>query len=75
MMFEIFNIARKDGLVGLESHIEYPKDSAILKKYPAFLKNHHALTFFADTMRVIITGSVQSHDLEDLMDADIEASH
>ncbi len=75
MMFEVFNIARKDGLVGLESHIENPKDSAILKKYPTFLHNHHALTFFADTMRVIITGSVQPHDLEDMMDTDIEASH
>lgn len=75
MMFEIFNIARKDGLVGLESHIENPKSSTIFKKYPTFLNNHHAITFFADTMRVIISGSVQPHDLEDLMDTDIEASH
>lgn len=75
MMFEVFNVARKDGLVGLESHIEQPKTSTILKKYPSFLNNHHALAFFADTMRVIISGSVQPHDLEDLMDGDIEASH
>ena len=75
MMYEIFNVARRDGLVGLENHIEHPQESEIFKRYPRFLKNHEAVSFFADTMRVIITGSVQPHDLEDLMDSDIEVLH
>jgi len=75
MMYEIFNVARRDGLVGLENHIEHPNDSDILKRYPKFLKNHHAVNFFADTMRVIISGSIQPFDLEDLMDGDIEILH
>lgn len=75
MMFEIFNVARKDGLVGLENHIEHPEESVIFQRYPKFLKNHHALSFFADTMRVIISGAVQPFDLEDLMDNDIETLH
>lgn len=75
MMFEIFNVARKDGLVGLENHIEHPEDSDIFKRYPKFLSSHHALSFFVDTMRVIISGSVQPHDLEELMDSDIESLH
>ncbi len=75
MMYEIFNVARRDGLVGLENHIEHPDESDILKRYPTFLKNHHAVAFFADTMRVIISGSVQPHDLDDLMEGDIDALH
>jgi chemotaxis protein MotA len=75
MMYEIFNVARRDGLVGLENHIEHPKDSEIFKRYPKFLKNHHAVAFFCDTMRVIISGSVQPHDLDDLMESDIETLH
>ncbi|MEW6049691.1 MAG: flagellar motor stator protein MotA [Candidatus Zixiibacteriota bacterium] len=75
MMYEIFNVARRDGLVGLENHVEHPHESEIFKRYPHFLKNHHAVAFFADTMRVIISGSVQPHDLEDLMEADIETLH
>ena len=75
MMFEIFNVARKDGLIGLESHVEHPEESEIFKRYPKFLKNHHAVAFFADTMRVIISGAVQPHDLEDLMESDIETLH
>ncbi|MCC6964109.1 MAG: flagellar motor stator protein MotA [candidate division Zixibacteria bacterium] len=75
MMYEIFNVARKDGLVGLESHIEKPFESSILKKYPAFLKDHHAVHFFSDTMRVIITGAISAQDLEALMDLDLDTHH
>lgn len=75
MMFEMFNIARKDGLIGLEAHVEHPEESELFKKYPKFLKNHHAVAFFADTMRVIISGAVQPHDLDELMDQDIEVIH
>lgn len=75
MMYEIFNVARRDGLVGLENHIEHPEESELLKKYPKFLKNHHAVAFFSDTMRVIISGSVQPYDLEDLMNNDLDIIH
>ncbi len=75
MMYEVFNVARRDGLVGLENHIEHPKESEIFKRYPKFLANHHAVDFFCDTMRVIISGSVQPHDLQELMEEDIETLH
>ena len=42
MMYQLFNVARKEGLLGLEKHIEAPAESEIMKKYPAFLANHHA---------------------------------
>ncbi len=75
MLYEIFNIARREGLVGLESHIEKPHESEVMKPYKSFLKNHHAVDFMADTMRLIITGSVQPHELETLLDVDIETHH
>jgi chemotaxis protein MotA len=75
MMFEIFNIARRDGLVGLENHIEHPEESGIFQRYPRFQGSHEAMAFFCDTMRVIISGAVQPHDLEDMMDNDIDALH
>ncbi len=75
MMYELFNVARKDGLVGLESHIENPKESSVIKKYPFFLNNHHALGFLADTMRLIIMGGVPEHDLDAMLDLDLETHH
>ncbi|UCD17040.1 MAG: flagellar motor stator protein MotA [Candidatus Zixiibacteriota bacterium] len=75
MMYELFNVARKDGLVGLESHVESPEKSSVITKYPYFLKNHHALDFLADTMRLIIMGGIPEHDLESMMDLDLETHH
>jgi chemotaxis protein MotA len=75
MMYQLFNVARKEGLLGLEKHIENPKDSDILGKYPVFLNNHHATDFFCDTLKVILSGSVGPHDLSDMMELDLETAH
>lgn len=75
MLYELFQIARRDGLVAIEGHIEKPKDSSVLKKYPALLKNHHAITFLCDSLRLVLVGSVPPHDLEALMDAEIDIHH
>ncbi|RKX28010.1 MAG: flagellar motor stator protein MotA, partial [Candidatus Zixiibacteriota bacterium] len=75
MMYELFNVARKDGLVGLESHVERPEESPILTKYEYFIKNHHALNFLSDTMRLIIMGGIPEHDLDAMLDMDLETHH
>ncbi len=75
MLYEVFQAARKDGLVAMEAHVEKPGESKILTKYPEFLANHHLLNFFVDTMRLILSGGVPSHDLEALIDTDIETHH
>jgi chemotaxis protein MotA len=75
LMFEMFQIAHKSGLLGWEEHINEPEKSALFTKYPAFLKNHHAVHFMTDTMKVIVSGSAEPHDLEGLMDADLETEH
>ncbi len=75
MMYQLFNVARKEGLLGLERHIETPTDSDIIKNYPTFLANHHASAFFCDTMKVVLTGAVGPHDLSEMMELDLEVSH
>ena len=75
MMYQLFNVARKEGLLGLEKHIESPEASDILGKYPTFLANHHASDFFCDTLKVILTGSVGPHDLAEMMELDLEVAH
>ncbi len=75
MLYEFFQVAKKDGLVGLEAHVEDPKESSIFAKYPSFLANHHAVHFLCDTVKIIITAGVPPHDLEALMDGDIETHH
>ncbi len=75
MMYSLFNVARKEGLLGLEKHIEDPAKSDIIRHYPSFLNNHHATAFFCDTMKVILTGAVGPHDLAEMMELDLETAH
>jgi chemotaxis protein MotA len=75
LMFELFQIARRDGLVAIEGHIETPEKSDLFAKYPAIAKNHHGVEFFCDSLRLVLVGSVPPYDLEALMDAEIEVHH
>jgi chemotaxis protein MotA len=75
VLYEIFQKARKDGLVGLESHIENPESSDIFQKYPSFTGNHHAVSLLCDTLKVLLTGTVEDHNLADILDVDLEKHH
>ena len=75
VLYDIFQTARKDGLVGLESHIEEPEKSTIFQKYPGFMAHHHALAFLADTLKVLLTGAVEDHHLSEILDMDLEKQH
>ena len=72
MMYELFVLSQKEGVLALESHIEHPQDSALFKKYPDFVRQHHLLAFFTDTVRLVLMGSVSPHEIEALMDTDID---
>jgi len=75
MLFELFQIAQRDGLVAIESHIESPEKSSLFRKYPNVLRHHHAVVFLCDSLRLVLLGSVPPHDLEAMMDAEIELHH
>ncbi|KPJ96031.1 MAG: hypothetical protein AMS18_01740 [Gemmatimonas sp. SG8_17] len=75
MLYELFQIARRDGLVAIESHIEHPEQSAVFQKYPTVVAKHHAVTFLCDSLRLVLVGSVPPHDLEALMDSEIDVHH
>ena len=75
VLYDVFQKARKDGLVGLESHIEDPHNSEIFKKFPFFSHHHHALSFLCDTLKVLLTGAVEDHHLAEILDLDLERHH
>jgi chemotaxis protein MotA len=75
MMFELCNKVRKKGLIGIEDDIEKPAESEVFKKYPEFLKAHHAQAFLCDTLRTAITGGVEPFDMDQMMELDMEVAH
>lgn len=75
LLFDVFQLSRKDGLIALEGHIENPENSTLFTQYPQFLNNKHLLYFICDTFRLVVLGGVAAHDMESLMDCDIETHH
>ncbi|KGP63729.1 flagellar motor protein MotA [Legionella norrlandica] len=71
-LFEIADKVKKQGVLSVEGDIENINESAITKKYPLVLKDKEVMEFFTDHMRLIITGRVNNHQLENLMEQDIE---
>jgi chemotaxis protein MotA len=75
LMYDLFNIARKDGVIGLEREIEEPTKSAVFKKHDLILKDHHALEFITDYLRMMVSGDMNPFQLEALMDTELATHH
>ncbi|HFE38030.1 MAG TPA: flagellar motor stator protein MotA [Gammaproteobacteria bacterium] len=75
LMFDLFSIARKEGLMSLEAHIEEPENSQVFVKYPNILSDHHAIEFLTDYLRLMVTGAANAMEMENLMDMELETHH
>lgn len=75
MLNDIFTFARKSGMAKLEEDVENPSKSPVFSKYPKVIKDHHLLHFVCDTLRTAVAGVVAPHDLDALLENDIEAHH
>jgi chemotaxis protein MotA len=74
-MYDLFNKARREGLIALESDVEEPEKSPIFSKNPVFLKDHYLRDFVCDTMRMAVTGGVEPFDVDQMMEVDMEVHH
>ncbi|MEO7051075.1 MAG: flagellar motor stator protein MotA [Rhodanobacter sp.] len=75
LLYDIFSLMRKNGLLSLESHIEEPANSEIFKAYPRLLGEHHLIEFITDCLRLIVGGSMNPMELEQLLEVEIETHH
>lgn len=70
--YNLFLLAQRDGLLAIEKHVEDPAASEILSANQRFIKNKVASAFFCDTIKVMLSGGVPPHEIESLMDTEIE---
>jgi chemotaxis protein MotA len=75
MMFELFSRARKEGLMSLEADSDAPDQSVVFSKYPKFLKDHHALHFVCDSLRMAASGGIEPFDADQMMELDMDVHH
>ncbi|MBF0608535.1 MAG: flagellar motor stator protein MotA [Candidatus Magnetobacterium sp. LHC-1] len=74
LLFLIFSKVRKEGLISIEQDVEDPSKSAVFTKYKSLFANKTALGFICDNLKVIITTSMPTHELDELLNIDIEAN-
>ena len=75
LLFQLTKTMKSKGVVALESHIEKPKESTIFQKYPKVLKDHFAVDFICDTLRMMTMNLEDPHQVEDAMEKQLEKHH
>ncbi|WP_395669212.1 flagellar motor stator protein MotA [Rhodoferax sp.] len=75
LLYDILQKARKEGLMAIENDVENPHESALFKKYPTVGSDHHVVEFITDYLRMMVSGNLNAHEIESLMDSEIETHH
>ncbi|HET7611114.1 MAG TPA: flagellar motor stator protein MotA [Rhodanobacteraceae bacterium] len=75
LLYDIFAVMRKQGVLALEPHIEDPQSSSVFAAYPRLLRERYLVEFITDCLRLIVGGNMEPHELEALLDAEVENHH
>jgi chemotaxis protein MotA len=75
LLFDILQKARKEGLMAIEKDVEDPHTSALFNKYPSLNSDHHVVEFITDYLRMMVSGNLNAHEIESLMDSEIDTHH
>ncbi len=75
LLYDILAKVRKEGLMTIENDIENPKQSPLFSKYPRILNDHHVMEFIVDYLRLMVGGNLNTFEIENLMDNEIETHH
>jgi chemotaxis protein MotA len=72
LLFDVLTKVRREGLMSLENDIDAPHESPIFNKYRLVLRDDHLMDFITDYLRLLVSGTMNSYQLENLMDNEIE---
>lgn len=75
LLFLLTKTMKSKGVIALESHIEKPHDSTIFTRFPKIMKDHFAIDFICDTLRMMTMNLEDPHQVEDAMEKQLEKHH
>jgi chemotaxis protein MotA len=75
VLYAVFKLAKTKGDLALESHVEKPAESALFAAFPNFHKEHHAVEFLCDYLRLLTLGASNPHEIEAVMEKELEIHH
>lgn len=72
LLYTLLTKSKREGMKAIEKDIENPQESDIFKRYPKVLKDETLVVFISDYMRMMVTGNMNPHELDELMVHEIE---
>lgn len=75
LLYDLLVKSRKEGLIAIESDVDDPGKSAIFQKYPRILADKHMIEFITDCLRLVVGGNLDPHELESLLEYELETHH
>src|SRR3982751_2457014 len=75
LLFLLTKTMKSKGVIALESHIENPGESSIFTSFPKVCKDHFAIDFICDTLRMMTMNLEDPHQVEDAMEKQLEKHH
>jgi chemotaxis protein MotA len=75
LLFLLTKTMKSKGVIALESHIENPHESSIFSRYPKLGKDHFAIDFICDTLRMMTMNLEDPHQVEDAMEKQLDKHH
>ena len=75
LLYDILVKIRKSGMLAIEADIETPEKSKLFTDYPRILADHHMIEFITDCLRLIVGGNLDPHELESLLEYELETHH
>ncbi|MFZ5790654.1 MAG: flagellar motor stator protein MotA [Pseudomonadota bacterium] len=75
LLYQVFKLAKTKGMLALEGHVEKPEESTLFQQFPNFIKDHHAMVFLCDYLRMLTLGTDNPHEVESIIDEELETHH
>jgi chemotaxis protein MotA len=72
-LYELFRMARREGMLVLEPHLNDPHQSRIFNNYPTLAKNHHAIELICESLKMVVDGTVNPEQMPQLFEAELKA--
>ncbi len=74
LLYQLFQIVRREGLLALESHVNDIHNSSLFTKYPSVMKRHHALQFLGEGLKQMVDGATVE-ELSQMFEAELDTHH
>lgn len=73
LQFKLLTKVRREGMLGIERDIDTPQESALFNEHPQVLADPMIMNFLTDYLRLMVSGSMDPMEIDELMLHEIEA--